>query len=117
MVTTTSITAVSVSTRSAQSTWSTPEVIQLARTGAEKEPPLSPTRKKVIQEKKQEMKSSEVVTISLARSPIRRPSRPATRKPRRGRKTIAEYMLSALHHIDVFDRDRAAVAEIGDDDG
>src|SRR5437763_15369765 len=36
--------------------------------------------------------------------------------PRSGRKTIAWY-ISALHHVDVLDRDRAAIAVEGDDDG
>src|SRR5580692_6665188 len=43
---------------------------------------------------------------------------PAMTAPSSGRKTMASYMLPlALHQIDVFDRDRAAVAEIGDQDG
>src|ERR1700687_5300994 len=38
--------------------------------------------------------------------------------PSSGRKTMASYMPPlALHQIDVFDRDRAAVAVIGDQDG
>jgi hypothetical protein len=40
------------------------------------------------------------------------------RKPRSGRKTIKWYIIvrpSALHHVDVFDRDRAAVAEEDDE--
>src|ERR1700676_3155799 len=36
--------------------------------------------------------------------------------PRSGRKTIAWY-ISALHHVDVLDRDRAAIAVEGNDDG
>src|SRR5580704_10315498 len=43
---------------------------------------------------------------------------PAMMAPSSGRKTMASYMLPlALHQIDVFNRDRAAVAEIGDEDG
>src|SRR5580692_2174616 len=43
---------------------------------------------------------------------------PAMMAPSSGRKTMASYMLPlALHQIYVFDRDRAAVAEIGDQDG
>ena len=30
---------------------------------------------------------------------------------------IVTWLGSALHRVDVFDRDRAAVAEIGDEDG
>src|ERR1700729_4497472 len=43
---------------------------------------------------------------------------PAMTAPSSGKKTIASYMLPlALHQINIFDRDRAAVAEIGDQDG
>src|SRR5580700_4151105 len=37
--------------------------------------------------------------------------------PMSGRATMASYMPLALHQIDVFDRDRTAVAEIGDQNG
>src|ERR1700730_10217709 len=37
--------------------------------------------------------------------------------PMSGRTTVASYMPLALHQIDVLTRDRAAVAEIGDEDG
>src|SRR6187200_2017045 len=38
--------------------------------------------------------------------------------PSSGRKTMAWYMpLSALHQVDVFDRDRAAIAVVGDQNG
>ncbi len=86
------MTAVSVSTRSAQSTFRMPEVIQLASTGAVKGAPVKPTRQNTVQDSRHEMNSSVVVTISLGRGPNWRPNRPAIRKPRRGRKTIAEYM-------------------------
>src|SRR5256714_11388563 len=45
--------------------------------------------------------------------------RPAKIAPMSGRNTIAWYMVSSstFHQIDVFDRDRPAVAEIGDQDG
>src|SRR6266568_8909988 len=47
-----------------------------------------------------------------------RPNRPAMTQPISGRKTIAWYIApSALHQTDVFDRDRAAVAVIGDENG
>src|ERR1700689_2612124 len=43
---------------------------------------------------------------------------PAMTGPRRGRETRASYMLRlALHQVNVFNRNRAAVAEIGDEDG
>ena len=48
-----------------------------------------PTWKKATQDRTAETKSSEVVTISEPRAPIRRPNRPAIREPSSGRKTIA----------------------------
>src|SRR6202011_5228367 len=60
--------------------------------------------------------SSTVVTSSDGRAPIRRPNRPAMAQPSSGRKTIAWY-ISTLHQVHVFDRDRAAVAEIDHQDG
>ncbi|MEJ0044489.1 MAG: hypothetical protein WDM81_20730 [Rhizomicrobium sp.] len=63
-----------------------------------------------------EMKSAPVVTISEARAPITRPNRPAMADAMMGRKTIAAY-ISALHQVDVFHGDGAAVAEIDDEDG
>src|SRR3974390_1310538 len=43
---------------------------------------------------------------------------PAMTAPRSGRKTIARYILPlALHEIDVFNRDRAPIAEESDQDG
>src|SRR5580700_29862 len=43
---------------------------------------------------------------------------PAMTAPSSGRKTMASYMPPlAFHQIDVFNRDRTAVAEIGDEDG
>src|SRR5687768_12062753 len=42
---------------------------------------------------------------------------PAMIAPRSGRKTMAEYKGSALHHVDVLNRDGAAVAVVDDKDG
>src|SRR3954469_16571894 len=67
-------------------------------------------------DKAAETRRKPVVTSSEARAPIRRPNSPAMAEPSRGRKTIAGYT-SALHHVDVFDRDGAAVAEIDHQDG
>src|SRR5579863_3612542 len=113
------MTTVSVSIRKAQSTCSLPEVSQLATgmTCAWSSWPNTPTLKKAIQERKAQMPSRIVVTSSELRSPIWRPNRPATRKPRSGRKTIRSYMLvSTLQRVDVFNRDRAAIAVIGHQD-
>src|SRR5262245_16245121 len=51
--------------------------------------------------------------------PMKRPNSPAMMQPSSGRKTIAAYIVvgSALHQVDVFDRDGAAVAEIDDENG
>src|SRR5712671_6152701 len=56
------------------------------------------------------------VTISAPRSPITRPKKPAMKAARSGRKTTATAKGSAPHHPDVLDLDRAAVAEIDDQD-
>src|SRR5271165_6546459 len=115
VVTTTSITAVSVSMRSAQATASLPEVNQLAIGTCASAPPA--TWKNAIQDRTKQIPRNPVVTYSAPRAPIQRPKRPAIRKPKSGRKTIRSYIgPSALQRIDVFDRDRAAVAVIGDQD-
>src|SRR5262245_16346093 len=51
--------------------------------------------------------------------PMKRPKRPAMMDPRRGNATISVYIFdrSALHQIDVLNRDGAAVAEVDDEDG
>src|SRR5271167_3809076 len=54
---------------------------------------------------------------SAPRSPIARPKKPAMMAATSGRKTMASANPSAFHHVDVFDPDRAAVAEIDDEDG
>src|SRR5579862_4137629 len=57
------------------------------------------------------------VTSCAPRSPIQRPKKPAMMEPMRGRKTAAAYKVPlAFHQVDVFDRDRAAIAEIDDED-
>src|ERR1043166_8969918 len=118
VVTTTSITAVSVSIRSAHSTCRSPDTMNGASTTRASWWP-KPTCTKPIQESTIEANSSTVVTSSDGRAPITRPNRPAMALPSSGRKTIAWYMLgpcSALHQVHVFHRDRAAVAEVDDED-
>src|SRR5512134_2820898 len=56
------------------------------------------------------------VTHWAPRSPIMRPNRPAMMAPASGRNTRATSIASALHHIDVFNRDGAAIAEIDHQD-
>src|SRR5450631_4442563 len=112
------MTTVSVSTRNAQATASWPEVSQLATgmTSACSSWP-NPTMKKAIHERNAQTPSGIVVTSSELRAPICRPNRPATRKPSSGRKTIRSYMLvSTLQRVDVFNRDRAAIAVVGHQD-
>ena len=67
LVTTTSITAVSVSTRSDQSTLRSPDVNQLIRLTCASWP--KPTRTNAIQDRIIEMKRSDVVISSAARAP------------------------------------------------
>src|SRR5262245_39454675 len=120
VLTTTSITTVSVSMRNAQST-DTPPAWMKRSTGTVKGSlSLKATRKKAIHDSTAQTTRKPDVMYSQARAPICEPPRPAIRKPMSGRKTIAWYIRglpSALHEIDVFDRDRAAVAIEDDEDG
>src|SRR5262249_381142 len=61
-------------------------------------------------------KSAPHVTSWAPRSPIARPKKPEITAAIRGRNTMATANASALHHVDVLDRDRAPVAEIDDED-
>src|SRR5436305_14720513 len=56
------------------------------------------------------------VTSWDARSPITRPKNPAMKAASNGRKTTRTANASALHHVDVLELDRAAVAEVDDQD-
>src|ERR1044072_2513762 len=71
---------------------------------------------KIGQESPQEMNSAPVVTALAGTLPIMRLPKPAMIAASKGRKTIA-LTFSALHLIDVVDRDRAAAAEVDDEDG
>src|ERR687884_544432 len=65
------------------------------------------------------MPRNALVTTSEPRAPMKRPKKPARIAPASGNRTIAWYMRAgplALYYVDVFDRDRAAVAEVDDDD-
>src|SRR5579862_528982 len=59
------------------------------------------------------------VTSWAKRSPSARPRNPARKAAISGRKTMAPatYAMSALHQMDVFHRDRAAVAEVHHENG
>src|ERR1700761_3684956 len=64
-----------------------------------------------------ETSTARQVTSCAPRSPIQRPKKPAMIDAISGRKMAATVTRSAFHHIDVFDRDGAAVAEIDDQNG
>src|ERR1700712_3664111 len=115
-VTTTSITAVMVSTRTVQSTEKSPDWIQGRMGMIWAAPPPTATVANAMTDSAADRSSKPVVTSSLGRAPRTRPNKPAMAEPIRGRKTIAAY-ISALHQIDVLNRDGAAVAEINDQDG
>src|ERR1700709_973493 len=58
------------------------------------------------------------LTPIAPRSPSQRPNKPEIREPKSGAKTaMAKITVSALHQINILDRDRTAVAEVGDDNG
>src|SRR5690554_6836045 len=69
-----------------------------------------------IQLSKQDRNSSAVVRTCAPLSPMMRQPKPAMMAPTSGANRIIFSMASALHHVDVFDRDRPAVAEEADED-
>jgi hypothetical protein len=87
-VTTTSITAVSVSMRSDQEVSSSPDVIQRSTWTLCVSCP-KPTWKNTNQESAAQIIRNDVVMSSLGRSPMTRPKRPAISAPNSGRKTMA----------------------------
>src|SRR6516165_622360 len=62
-------------------------------------------------------KSAPQVISCEPRSPIARPKKPTIIAATSGRKTTATAKASAFHHVDVFDANGAAVAEIDDENG
>src|SRR5580700_11363895 len=60
--------------------------------------------------------SAPQVTICAPRSPIARPKNPAMAAATSGRKTTRAAKALAPHHPNVLDPDRAAIAEIDDED-
>src|SRR5215831_21044867 len=115
-VTTTIMTPLSVSSRSDHATSTPPATIQrnsgMTRTSSLAR--MSRNRKRL---STADSKSAPQVTSCAPRSPITRPKKPAITAAIRGRNTTATANASALHHVDVLDPDRAAVAEIDDEDG
>ena len=90
-VTTTSITAVMVSTRMVQSTAKLPEWIQGSTGMIWVAPPPSATVVKAMTDSAADTNRKPVVTSSDARAPMMRPNRPAMAEPMMGRKTMAAY--------------------------
>src|SRR5262249_44706866 len=116
MVTTRTMTPLSVSSRSDQVTSTPPARIQLASgiTRGPSPPRMSRNRKML---STADSKRAPQVTSCAPRSPITRPKKPAITAAMSGRKTTGTAKRSPFHHIDVFDRDGAAVAEIDDEYG
>src|SRR3954447_25145520 len=115
MVTTRIITPDSVSSCSAQSTSTPPARIQVASgmiCG-------SSAARMLVNSRMPDAIDSSIapqVTSCDPRKPICRPKNPAIAAASSGRKTTATATGSASHHVNVFDLDRAAVAEIDDED-
>src|SRR5580704_15752943 len=110
--------AVSVSMRRLQSTEKLPDVNQLVSVCV-RASPCSATSMKIFIEMAAASSIGPQVIICDPRSPILRPNKPATNAPNSGRKTAARSnvkSISALHQMDVFNRDAAAVAEINHKD-
>src|SRR6266481_6137089 len=116
MVTTRIMTPLNVSSLSDQVTSTPPATIQVA-SGMTRGPSLARMSRKRRIPSTADSKRAPQVTSCAPRSPIIRPKKPAIKAPMSGRKTTATAKELALHHIDVLDRDCAAIAEIDDKDG
>src|SRR5436305_3012958 len=110
------MTPLNVSSRSAQFTSTPPAMIQLAR-GMTRTSSVARMPRNRKRPSTADSKRAPQVTSCAPRSPITRPKKPAMIAAIRGRNTTATAKASALHHVDVLDPDRAAVAEIDDEDG
>src|SRR5579862_1695715 len=119
VVTTRIITPDSVSSRSDQSTSTPPAVIQLA-IGTTWGPLWARIPRNTRMPSAIAASSAPQVTTCEKRSPIVRPKNPAIAAASSGRKTTSAAAIaigSAPHHVDVLDLDRAAIAEVDDQDG
>src|SRR5215469_12824141 len=110
------MTPLNVSSRSDHATSTPPATIQLnsGMTRTSSLARISRNRKRL---STADSKSAPQVTSCAPRSPITRPKKPAITAAISGRNTTAMANASALHHVDVLDPDRAAVAEIDNEDG
>jgi hypothetical protein len=89
VLTTTSMTTVSVSMRSAQAACRSPESMKRITGTVKAWVSGKATVMKAIHDRTATITIRPEVTNSDALAPIERPNRPAIRKPRRGRKTMA----------------------------
>src|SRR5262245_54755034 len=111
------MTALSVSRRSAQCTSRAPVEIQVAISTVRAWPATATSKKRTIPRMPLSTIAPQVTSCEPRSPRAARPKKPEMMAPSRGRKTIATAKSLALHQIDVFDRDGAAVAEIDDEDG
>src|SRR6516225_11082524 len=110
------MTPLSVSSRSDHATSTPPATIQLKSGMTWASPAARMSRNKKTPSTAASKSAAQVISCE-PRSPIARPKKPTMIAATSGRKTTAAAKASALHHVDVFDPDRAAVAEIDDKDG
>src|ERR1700726_611426 len=116
MVTATIMTPDSVSSRNDHWTSTPPAAIQVT-SGTIRVLPWSRISANSTRPSSIDRSSTPQVTIWAPRSPIARPKKPAIMAASKGRKTTKTANGSALHHPDILDLDRAAVAEIDNEDG
>src|SRR5271168_2879451 len=110
------MTPLNVSSRSDHATSTPPATIQLA-SGITCGDSLVRMSQNKMMLSTADIRRAPQVTSCAPRSPITRPKKPAIAAARRGRKATATAKKSAFHHVDVLDRNRAAIAEIDDEDG
>src|SRR6516225_10322947 len=109
------MTPLNVSSLSENATSTPPATIQLA-SGITRGPSLARMSWNSGIASAADSKRAPQVTSCAPRSPITRPKKPAMTAAMSGRKTTATAKTSALHHVDVLDRDRAPVAEVDNQD-
>src|SRR5271168_3142392 len=109
------MTPLKVSSRSDHATSTPPAMIQFA-SGMTRTWSLARMSRNRKRPSAADSKRAPQVTSCAPRSPIARPKKPAITAAIKGRNTTATANASALHHVDVLDPDRAAVAEIDDED-
>src|ERR1700722_12184627 len=115
-VTTATMTALSASKRSAHCTCRSPVSLQVKRSVVRACPRSATSTKRMTPNTAASPMPAQGMSCA-PRSPIQRPKKPAMNAPSSGRKMAAIVTRSALHQMDVFDRNGAAVAEIDDEDG